>query len=194
MRELALDQVLGLVEFRDGRDHRKHDLQRAAAAGAQQRAQLRAQQGRPVEPEADRAPAERRILLFDVAHVGQHLVAADVEGAERHRLAVGGLDHGAIERVLLAGARKIRRYHELQLGAEQADARGPGIGDMRQVDAQPGIDQQSDLFAVPGHAGKIAQRLVLLLPPCPQPHALDIGGLHVRQRPQVQIARPSRRR
>ena len=78
----------------------------------------------PVEPEADRAPAERRILLFDVAHVGQHLVAADIERAERHRLAVGGIEHGAIERVLLAGARKIRRYHELQLGAEQADAGG----------------------------------------------------------------------
>ena len=111
-------------------------FERAAAGGAQQRAQLRAQQGRPVEPEPDRAPAERRILLLDVAHIGQHLVAADVERAEGHRLVAGGVEHGAVERVLLAGAREIRRHHELQLGAEQADAGGAGIDDVRQVDAQ----------------------------------------------------------
>ena len=32
------------------------------------------------------------------------------------------------------------RDHELQLGAEQADAGGAGLGEMRQVDQQAGID------------------------------------------------------
>ena len=81
-------------------------LQLAPAAGAQQRAHLAAQQARPVEPEADRAPAERRVLLLDVAHVGQHLVAADIERAEGHRLVAGGVEHGAVERELLGGARQ----------------------------------------------------------------------------------------
>ena len=108
----------------------------AAAGGAQQRAHLAAQQARPVEAEPDRAPAQRRVLLFDIAHVGQHLVAADIEGAEGHRLFAGGVEHGAIERKLLAGARQRIRHHELQFGAEQADAGGAGILDMRQVDGR----------------------------------------------------------
>ena len=83
-------------------------LQLAPAGGAQQRAHLAAQQAGPVEPEPDRAPAERRILLLDVAHVGQHLVAADVERAEGHRLLAGGVEHRAVERELLAGARQRR--------------------------------------------------------------------------------------
>src|SRR5208282_1851562 len=102
VRELALDQLLRLIEFADGGDHWKHDFQRAAAGGAQQRPELRAQQSGPIEPEPDRPPAERRILLLDVAHVRQHLVAADIERAEGHRLVAGGIEHGAVERVLLA--------------------------------------------------------------------------------------------
>ena len=102
MGQLALDQRLGLVELVHGGDHRKHDAQLAAGGGAQQRAHLAAQQAGPVEAEPDRAPAQRRVLLLDVAHIGQHLVAADVERAERHRLAAGGVEHGAIERQLLA--------------------------------------------------------------------------------------------
>ena len=53
---------------------------------------------------------------------------------------------------------------------------------------QAGVDQQRHRFAVLGHARHVAQRLVLVLPPRPQPHALGVGGLHVGQRPQVQIA------
>jgi hypothetical protein len=36
--------------------------------------------------------------------------------------------------------------HELQFGAEQADAGAAGLLDMRQVDGQAGIDQQFDRF------------------------------------------------
>ena len=106
MGELDLDQRLGLVEFLDHRDHRKHHAQFAPAGGAQQRAHLAAQQAGPVEAEPDRAPAERRVFLLEVAHIGQHLVAADIERAEGHRLLAGGVEHRAIERELLAGARQ----------------------------------------------------------------------------------------
>ena len=115
-------------------DHREHQPQFAAAGGAQQRAHLAAQQARPVEAEPDRAPAERRIFLLDVAQIGQHLVAADIERAEGHRLFAGGIEHRAIERKLLAGARQRIRHHELQFGAEQADAGRAGVLDMRQID------------------------------------------------------------
>ena len=47
-----------------------------------------------------------------------------------------GVEHRAVERELLADARHVGRDHELQLGAEQADAGGAGLGEMRQVDQQ----------------------------------------------------------
>jgi hypothetical protein len=84
--QLALDDALGLVEFGDRRIIGNMMLQRAAAAGAQQRADLAAQQAGPVEAEPDRAPAERGIFLDHGFHIGQRLVAADVERAEGHRL------------------------------------------------------------------------------------------------------------
>ena len=49
---------------------------------ARQRANLAAQQTGTVQPEPDRAPAERRIFLDHRFHVGQRPVAADIEGAE----------------------------------------------------------------------------------------------------------------
>ena len=106
MRQLDLDQRLGLVELLHHGDHREHHAQFAPAGGAQQRAHLAAQQAGPVEAEPDGAPAERRIFLLDVAQIGQHLVAADIEGAEGHRPLAGGIEHGAVKRELLAGARQ----------------------------------------------------------------------------------------
>ena len=157
-------------------------------AARKQRAQLRPQQSGPVEAEPYGAPAERGILFFDIAHIGQHLVAADVERAKGDGFIAGGVEHRAVQRVLLAGARKIRRHHELQFGAEEPDARGAGIGDVRQVDAQTGIEQQRHRLAILGDAGQVAQRRILLLTPRPQPNAFRIGRFHVRQRPDVQIA------
>ena len=168
--------------------------QLAAAAGAQQRAQLAAQQAGPVEAEADRAPAQRRVLLLDVAHVGQHLVAADIEGAEGHRHVAGGIEHRAVERVLLGGAREALGDHELQFGAEQADAGRAGLREMRQVDGEAGIDHQRYRLAVLGDARLVAQREVLRLPPRAQLHALGIGRFHVGRRADVHIARSRRRR
>ena len=163
-------------------------------AARNKRADLAAQQRRAVEAEPDRAPAERRIFLLDVAHVGQHLVAADIEGAEGHRPAGRGIEHGAVERELLAGARKLRRHHELQFGAEQADSGGAGFDDVGQIDQQAGIDQQRNLVAVAGDARLVAQREILELPPRPQPHPLDIGRLEVGGRADVDLARWRRRR
>ena len=92
---------------------------------------LAAQQSRPVESEPDRTPAQSRVLLLDIAHIGQHLVPADVEGAECHRPVAGGIQHGAIERELLGGPGQRRRHHELQLGPKQADPGRAGLLDMR---------------------------------------------------------------
>ena len=76
--------------------HRQHDAQLAPGRGLEQRADLRAQQARPVEPEPDRAPAHAPgSPPAAVRMIGQHLVAADVEGAEGHRPAARRLEHEA---------------------------------------------------------------------------------------------------
>ena len=73
------------VISRDLGDHRQHDAQLAPGRRLKQGAKLHAQQARPVEAEADRPPAHRRILFLRGPQIGQHLVAADIERAEGHR-------------------------------------------------------------------------------------------------------------
>lgn len=158
-------------------------------AGAQQRADLAAQEAGAIEPEPDRAPAECGILLDHRFHIGQCLVAADVEGAEGHGLGACGIQHRAIERELVAGARQALADHELQLGAEQADACAAGVLDMRQVDGEPCVDHQLDLLAVLGDARKIAQGQVLRLAAGTKAHALGEGGLDLLRRADIDRAR-----
>jgi hypothetical protein len=149
--------ALGSIEFGNFRDHRKHDAQASAAAGAQESANLAAQQAWTVQPKPDGSPAERWILLDHALHIRQRLVAADVEGAERHRLGASRIEHGAIQSELVAGSGQALADHELQFGAKQADAAAAGIVDMRQVDRKSGIDQELDRLAVLGDAGLVAQ-------------------------------------
>ena len=90
----------------------------------------------PVEPDANGPPAERRIFLLEPLHIGQHLVAADVERAESDRAVAGRVEHGAVKRLLRGQAGKARGEHELQFGAEQSDRLRAGLVEMRQVDQQ----------------------------------------------------------
>ena len=61
-------------------------LQLGAGGRLQQRPKLGAQQARPVERQADRTPAERRVFFLGRAEIGHDLVAADIERAEGDRL------------------------------------------------------------------------------------------------------------
>ena len=132
---LALDEGLGADELVEVATIGNMIRSVAAARRLEKRPNLRAQQAGPVEADADGAPAERRILLLDGLHVGQDLVAADVEGAERDGPVAGR------SRPPYRGPAARRRGHplgdhELQLGAEQADADGAGLRQVRQVDEQ----------------------------------------------------------
>ncbi len=64
------------------------------------------------------------------------------------------VDDAAIEGFLLLALGHGRGDHELQLGAEQADAFGPRFGQLRHVDQQPGIHVEADALAVAGHAAR----------------------------------------
>src|SRR5262249_52779343 len=179
MGQFDFDERLCFVELVHDSDHWKHQPQATPAGRAQQRTYLAAQEARPVESEPDRTPAQRWIFLIYIAQIGQDLVAADIEGAEGHRLFSGGIEHCAIERALFAGAWQRRRDHELQFGAEQTDSSRAGVLDMRKVDGQPGIDHQLDFLTVLGDAWPVTQRPVLCLPAGAQLYPLAIGCLNV---------------
>ena len=186
---LLVDDLARLRDLREHRDHRQHDAKLAPAGSLQQRADLGAQQSRAVEGEADGAPAERRIFLMrDVLEIGQHLVAADVDGAEGDRLVARDVEHVAVEPLLRLGAREGGGDHELQLGAEQADAGRARFGELRQVDRQAGIHHQVDLDAVLALGRLLAQFPVEFLPARPEAHLLGIGRFEVGLRAQVDRA------
>ena len=120
---------------------------RPEAARSSARTWLRSRPGRSRPRRIARQPSAG-FSSSTVAHVGQHLVAADVERAEGHRPAGRRVEHRAVELLLLARARELRGDHELHLGAEQPDAGRAGLGDLRQVDQQAGIEQQRHRLAV----------------------------------------------
>ena len=78
--------------------------------GAKQRANLGAEERRPVERHADRAPAERRVLFLVGAEIGQDLIAADIERAEGDGPLAGAVEDRLIDaRLLLEPAGRSRR-------------------------------------------------------------------------------------
>src|ERR1700722_16060559 len=94
--------------FIDRRHHGGHDLEIAPRSSADQGAKLHPQQRRAVEPDAKGAPSERRVLLIHALHVGQELVAADVERAEGDWPPPSGVEDGAIKLLLCAWPGKAR--------------------------------------------------------------------------------------
>ena len=80
-------------ELDELRDEGKHHRQRTALRSPDQRLQLHPHDTDLVQADTDRPPAQRRVRLILALHIGQHLVRADVERAEGHALAGGGIQH-----------------------------------------------------------------------------------------------------
>ena len=192
--ELAIDHRARLADLVELGHHRQHDAKLAAGAGVHEGAELDAQQPRPVEAKADGAPAHRRILFLRGAHVRQHLVAADIERAEGHRAIAGRGDDRGVEYLLLGRLRHGRGDHELQLGAEEADAFGAGLFEMRQIDEEAGVHQERDAGAVAGDRRLVAEKLVLLLPFGAETDLLSVSGFDIGRRAEDGPRRRCRRR
>ena len=186
--ELELDHSLGLDELPGLGDHGDEDLHRPAIGGRQQRPDLRAQQARPVEREAQRAEAHRRVLLGRRAQIRDHLVAADIEQAEDDRLALAQPDRLAIEDDLLADLGQMARDHELQFGAEQPDALGAGVVQHRQIGDQPRIVQERDGDAILGDRRLVLEFEIVRTPFGADPDLVDVVLLEVGGGPQEHSA------
>ena len=83
-----------------------------------------------------------------MAQIRQHLVAADIDGAEHYRLVAGGIEYITVEPGLAFARRQRRRNQELELGAEQTDAISAGQTEVRHIVAQPGVDHNLDAGTV----------------------------------------------
>ena len=79
-----------------------------------------------------------------MAQIGQHLVAADIERAEDDRPLAGLLEGAAVEPGLVGDIGKGVARQQRYLGAEEPDTFRAGRRDLRQVEQQPGIEQQAD--------------------------------------------------
>ncbi len=130
---------------------------------------------RAVEAHADAAPAERRVVFRVLAHVGQHLVAADVERAEDDGLACCALDDGAIDLGLPVEPREGRRHHELKLGAEEADTFRARLLELRQIIGQARVHLQRNALAINRERRASDERAVLALLARPEAHLVGEG-------------------
>ena len=122
--ELAINKRAAAVELIDIGHKGKKQTQNAIGGSGEQGAHLVAQQGGPIERDAQGAPTECRILFSFPASVRQYLVAAQIERAEDDGLFSRRLDHLAIKANLVGKARHGLADHELKLGAKKPDSVG----------------------------------------------------------------------
>ena len=120
--ERAIEQLAHRAELLNRRDHRHHDHQLPVRRGAHHRAQLLEENVGTRQTEPHRAQAERGIHLRRRLERRAELVAADVEGAQRHRQRAHALEHARVGLILLLFARRQRAIDVQELGAVEADA------------------------------------------------------------------------
>ena len=165
----------------------------AASAGASAAARRMArscgpQQVRLVEQDADAAPAQERVGL--AARERQHLVAAEVDEAERDRVRRGVPDGVAVDVELVVLVEGAALREEEHLGPEQADALRAVGAEQRQLLAELDVGAQRDGVAV-GRLGRARRRRRR----CRRRGARSArrGGGRGRAWPRPAAARPPRR-
>ena len=152
-----LDYLLAGTNFFESGDHRKQQLDRAVCAGHHDRLDLGAENIPVVEGNPDRTPAHEGVVFLGRAEIGEGLVAADVEGADGHRVVGEILDYLAVELILVVAVGKAAPGHVGEFGAVQADSFGPvAQGDVDVAD-QTDIGAQGDLLPVAGNGRQVAE-------------------------------------
>ena len=169
-------------------DEGEHDRQRTAIGGAHQRLQLHPHHAGTVQRHPDRAPAKRRVGLVQRFHVGQHLVRPDVERAEDHALALGGVQHLGVDIDQFGAFGHLVADEELQLCPEQAHPFGAGAGQRGQVGHETGVHVQVHAHPVGRNAVCVADRGIAFLRLGLHGHLVAKGADHGFVRAQVHDA------
>ena len=131
------------------------------SAVARSAAQLRAEHRQVAQGQANAPQPQAGVaLVFRPGHVG-HLVGAQVEGADDHRLLAHRLDHAGIGLKMDFFGRLGFGAEIEELGAIQTHAVGPAIDAMIDLVGELDVAQEFDADAVAGFGRQIAQRLEL---------------------------------
>src|SRR5690606_20477711 len=174
---LLLEQTARALDLLDLVDERQHDPDVPVRGGAQESAELLAEEVLEVEAEADRAPPEERILLGRHLEEEGELVPAQVERADVDGLVRERLRDLAVGLVLLLLLGLRATADDEELGAEEADAhRAVRAGDVdlaREVD----VGAQQDGLAVRGDGLEMREEDQLLLPLTHADVALAVNAL-----------------
>ena len=101
--------------------HGEHEAQVAVGGGPHRRAQLGVEDVGVAQAVAHRPEAQRGVLRV-VLLAGGELVPAQVEGADRHRAPVHGLEDGAVVAVVVLLGGELVAPHEEELGAVEPDS------------------------------------------------------------------------
>ena len=164
-----------LVDLADRDQHRNQDLDLAVVRRAQDRPELREEQPRLGQAEAHRPKAERRIRR-DAREALEHrclLVRAQVERADRHRLALHAFRDAAKRLELLVLRRQALAVEEQEFRPEEPDAGGTVLERLQEVAGQLDVRLQLDLHTVdrggrlgdePSQARALERELALLQP------------------------------
>ena len=169
-----LREGLGLLGRGDHRGHDPH-LRLGGGLGLGQGLELVVQDLGVAARRAVGAHTERRVGLGGVGQEGQRLVSPGVEGAHHDLLAGEGLEDTLVGLHLSLHRGLLGLVQEAELGAEQADAHGSGLGGATGAGRVTDIGQQLDLVAV--LRGSVAVEDTHARGELPRPAQSVLGGV-----------------
>ncbi len=141
------------LHFPERGDHREQDGDVAEGGGAVDGAQLRAEDLRPAQANADGAQAHGGIRLGRQIKIRDLLVRADVQRADDDRFSLHGGGHRPVGPKLLLLRRAVRGPQIEEFRAEQTDALSVAVADRVQILHRTDIAEDREPAAVHGHIG-----------------------------------------
>ena len=139
--------LLRLLNFPDGCDHREHNIDISERRCAVQSAELCLKDFRSRQADADRAEAERRVILVIEIEVTDLLVRADVERADDNLLAGHHLSDCSVRLELLLLCRIVIALQVQKLRAEKTNSGSVILKDEVEIADPADIRVQLDLAA-----------------------------------------------
>ena len=110
--------------------------------------QLHAKHLRPRQREADAAQAKKWIALAVDGQTCDRLVAAGIEGADRHRPSLGPVENPPVDRILGVLVRQAAGRLEQKFRAHEADAVADGGIEAREIFRRGDVEKDGDSPAV----------------------------------------------
>src|SRR5210317_704376 len=151
-----LDHFKACNRFIHTRNHREEQFDLAVAPCHENRFNLSLENVPVVEGDTNRAPAHEGVVLLGWAEVRETFVSPDIQSPDGDRLAGKGLDHAAVELVLILSAGKIAAGHIGKFCTIETDPLGTeALGNINVAD-QADVCTKGNAVAVSSHCRFVA--------------------------------------